>query len=62
MTNKELEKINANAVTPQFDLYEDDMQAAKPIKNIDDANPKDLDKYVGAEVTLPIGGQCGWAK
>ena len=55
-TEKDLGKIDKDAVTPHFDLYEDDTQPARPMPNIDEATPEELDNYVGAEITLPIGG------
>jgi hypothetical protein len=61
-TDKDLAKIDSDAVTPQFDLYEDDVHPAQPLPDIDNATPEDLDNYVGAEVTLPIGGTMRMGK
>jgi hypothetical protein len=38
------------------------MQAAHPMPNIDEATPEYLYNYVGAEVTLPIGGTMWMGK
>ena len=52
----ELNSIDPEAVTPQFSLYEDDIQKPENVPDIDNVTPEDFDNYVGAEVNLPIGG------
>ena len=41
--------------TPMFEVYEDDEDHIGYVAEDDDVTPETLDKYVGAEVVLPIG-------
>ena len=57
LTPKELKEIDPEAVTPEYELYEDDMEGNhQSIPDVDDVTPEELDNYVGAEVNLPFGG------
>ncbi len=51
-----------DAVTPHFDLYEDDTQPQQPVPDVDDVTPEAFDQYVGAEVLLPLNGQMTTGK
>ena len=45
------------AVTPEHELYKDDQEGTHTrVPNIVEVTPEDFDNYVGAEVTLPLGG------
>jgi hypothetical protein len=56
LTEKDLQAIDPDAVTPEHDRYEDDEQKATQIPDADDVTPEDMDHYVGAEVMLPHMG------
>jgi len=57
VTVESLTELDADAVTPEYQLYQDDVEPeSKPAPDVDDVTPEDLDTYVGASVNLPIGG------
>ena len=52
-----MKEIDPEVVTPEYELYEDDMEGNhQSIPDVDDVTPEELDNYVGAEVNLPFGG------
>jgi hypothetical protein len=57
VTDADLQSIDIDVPTPEYDLYDDDVDGScERIPNADDITPEDADNYVGAEVTLPLGG------
>ena len=57
LTPKEPKEIDPEAVTPEYELYEDDMEGIQQsVPDVDKVTPEELNNYVGAEVNLPVGG------
>jgi hypothetical protein len=56
VTEKELQDIDPESVTPEYDRYEDDEQKSTQVPDADNVTPEDMDQYVGAEVLLPLMG------
>jgi hypothetical protein len=52
-----LDETWKEAQTPEYELYDDDIEGEyQPIPDIDDVTPEDEDNYIGAKVSLPLGG------
>ena len=57
LSPKDLHNIDPKNTTPQYELYEDDLETHKHVSDVtDDINPETGDHYIGAEVSLPCGG------
>ena len=52
----ELKDFDEEAVTPEYEYYEDDKENRAPTPDAEDVTPEEMDNYVGAEVNLPIAG------
>jgi ribosomal protein L31E len=53
----DLDETWEDAETPEYELYNDDVEGQyHPIPDIDDVTPEDADNYIGAKVSLPLGG------
>ncbi len=55
MTEKTLSEVDPDAVTPDYSLYEDEVDPVIP--HAPDTTPEEFDNYVGAEVRLPQQGE-----
>jgi hypothetical protein len=56
-SSSSLDELDPDVVTPEYKLYQDDFEGTHlSVPDIDDVTPEDMDNYVGAEVSLPIGG------
>jgi hypothetical protein len=57
LSSKDLKEFDIDVPTPEYDLYEDDFEGThQHIPDIDDITPEEADNYIGAQVTLPLGG------
>ena len=57
-TIEDLTSIDPDAITPEHELYSDDIEGTyEHIADIDDVTPEEADNYVGAEVTIQHGGR-----
>ena len=56
MSKLDLPSEEVDAITPTFELYEDDENPPLCLPDADEVTPEVADSYVGAQVNLPIGG------
>ena len=56
LTDSNLRSDDIDAETPIYEFYEDDQTPSDCLPEVDDVTLEDADFYIGAEVSLPIGG------
>lgn len=63
MMMEELRELDPDAITPEFELYGDDIEGTRThVADIDNVTPEQQDNYIGAKVNLPFRGTAQQGK
>ena len=50
------DELDPDMVTPEYQLYEDDLEPSFEVPDVNAVTPEYQDDYIGAKVSLPVGG------